>query len=635
MANKIKSNIQFGSSFVNISLVFIIVIAINVIANSLYFRLDITENSLYTLSEGSKKIVNNINTPITLKYYFTKGAETLPLNYKVYGNKVLELLQEYENQNPGNITLEIYDPKPDSDEEEWAQKYGLNGVPLSYGETLFMGMVAVKEDVELNIPIFDPKREQFMEYDISELLLNINKEQNKVIGILSGLPVMGQSPNQMQAMQGQQATPKWIFLQELEKSYKLQNIETSAQEISHDIDILLVIHPKNLSEATEYAIEQFALKGGQLVVLVDPNSQMDQQAAMMARMGQMASASSDLPKLFKHWGVEYQSTKIMGDHAHATEVSSRDAGVFPFVLWQSLNKSSFNQDLIATKDLEKMLIVEPGGFTLKEDSKLKLNSLLKSSTQSGLVDSFILRYTNPLEVNKQVKREGAYNIAGILTGKISSAFSKRPDPPKKEEKQGEEKEETPKVFQPHVSESKDNVKVLLITDTDFIADRNSVRQNSLFGVIPMNDNLNFMINMVEFLSGSEELTQIRSRGQFSRPFSRFIELQQMAQAKYQTEEQKLSQKLQSVQEKLSALNVQKGTNKIVLTKDQIDKIKQFRLAEKDAQRKLREIRKLLRQDIESEKTFLILLNLLFVPILLAVFGIFLYLKRFNRSALHQ
>ena len=122
MANKIKSNIQFGSSFVNISLVFIIVIAINVIANSLYFRLDITENSLYTLSEGSKKIVNNINTPITLKYYFTKGAETLPLNYKVYGNKVLELLQEYENQNPGNITLEIYDPKPDSDEEEWAQK---------------------------------------------------------------------------------------------------------------------------------------------------------------------------------------------------------------------------------------------------------------------------------------------------------------------------------------------------------------------------------------------------------------------------------------------------------------------------------------------------------------------------------
>ena len=349
----------------------------------------------------------------------------------------------------------------------------------------------------------------------------------------------------------------------------------------------------------------------------------------------MASASSDLPKLFKHWGVEYQSTKIMGDHAHATEVSSRDAGVFPFVLWQSLNKSSFNQDLIATKDLEKMLIVEPGGFTLKEDSKLKLNSLLKSSTQSGLVDSFILRYTNPLEVNKQVKREGAYNIAGILTGKISSAFSKSPDPPKKEEKQGEEKEETPKVFQPHVSESKDNVKVLLITDTDFIADRNSVRQNSLFGVIPMNDNLNFMINMVEFLSGSEELTQIRSRGQFSRPFSRFIELQQMAQAKYQTEEQKLSQKLQSVQEKLSALNVQKGTNKIVLTKDQIDKIKQFRLAEKDAQRKLREIRKLLRQDIESEKTFLILLNLLFVPILLAVFGIFLYLKRFNRSALHQ
>ena len=635
MANTKKTNIQFGSTLINILLIFVIIIAINVIGNSLYFRLDITENNLYTLSEGSKKIVNEIDTPITLKYYFTKSAESLPLNYKIYGNKIMELLQEYENQNPGNITLEIYDPKPDSDEEEWAKKYGLNGVPLSYGETLFSGLVAVKEDVELNIPIFDPKREQFMEYDISELLLNLTKEQNKIIGVLSSLPVMGQTPNQMQAMQGQQGAPKWIFLQELEKSYELKTIEINTEEIDSNIDILLVIHPKNLSDVTEYAIEQFALKGGQLVILVDANSNMDQQAAMMARMGQMASASSDLPKLFKHWGVEYQPQKILGDHAHATEVSTRDSGIFAFALWHSLNKNSFNQDLIATKDLEKMLVIEPGGFTIKEDSKLKLNPLLKSSTQSGLVDSFIMRYTNPLEINQQVKPEGSYNIAGILSGKVNSAYNKRPDPPKKEEKPGEEKEETPKVFQPHVSESNENIKVLLITDTDFIADRNSVRQNALFGAVPMNDNLNFMINMVEFLSGSEELTQIRSRGQFSRPFLRFVELQQMAQSKYQSEEQKLSQNLKSVQEKLSALNVQKGTNEIVLTKEQIEKIKQFRMAEKETQSKLREIRKLLRQDIESEKTFLILLNLLFVPVLLAVFGIVLYLKRFNRSAMHQ
>ncbi len=622
----------FGSITINIVLVFIIIIAVNVIAAGWHFRIDITENSLYTLSDASQKIIGKIKKPITLKYYFTGSAESLPLNYKIYGKKIEELLREYESENNQMITLEIYDPRPDSDEEEWAKKYGLKTIALNYGESLIMGLVGIREDHEVNIPLFDPRREQFLEYDVTQLIMGIAKKKDKIIGLLSGLPVMGSQPNQVQMIQGQRGTPKWIVIDEMEKSYKVESIETSVREIPDHVNILLVIHPKKLADSTEYAIEQFVLRGGQLVILVDPNSNADQTAAMAARMGQMVAASSDLPKLFKHWGVEYDSKKILGDPTHATRVNTRDAGIMPFALWHSLDASSFNQDMIATKELEKMLMIYPGGFTMKEDSKLKLNSLIHSSAKSGLVDGFMIRFTGPLELNKSVKPEGRYHMAGILTGELTSAYSKRPDPPKDGKKDKQDGgDEAPKSFKSHLSASKGKVSILLIADTDFIDDRYSVERLPLFGVVPTNDNLNFFVNMVEFLDGAEELMRIRSRGRFSRPFTKFVELQQIAQAKYQAEEKKLSEQLKEVQAKLNRLNVERGTNKIVLSKEQIEKIKQFRKAEKENQTELRKIRKLLRQDIENEQTFLTLLNLFVVPILLAVFGIMLYFRRFRKA----
>ena len=623
---------HFGSAVINIVLVFIIVVAVNVIASKWFFRLDVTENSLYTLSEASRKVVGGINEPITLKYYFTRSAESLPLHYKIFGTKVEELLREYEAENEEMIALEIYDPKPDSDEEEWAKKYGLNNVGLNQGESLIIGLVGVREDREMNIPLLDARREQFLEYDITQLILGVSQKRDKTIGLMSSLPLMGSAPDQLQMMQGQRGAPKWIAIEELEKSYKVEQIETSSQEIEDHIDILVVVHPKNLTETTEYAIEQFALRGGRLVVMVDPNSQSDQTAAMAARMGRMETASSNLPKLFEHWGIEYDPSKVLGDLARATHVNAGETGIIPFALWHSLDARSFNREMIATKELEKMLMVEPGGFTLKEGGSLKLNSLIHSSTQSGLVEAFMMRFSDPLELNKAVKPTGSYHLAGILTGSLASAFDKRPDPPKKEESGNEQTEEEPqKSFKPHSNESKESVAILLIADTDFVADRYSVGRSSLFGPVPMNDNLNFFVNMIEFLDGAEELMQIRSRGRFSRPFTRFVELQQRAQAKYRQEEEKLSQQLEEVQEKLSQLNVQKGTNRIVLSKEQIEKIKQFREAEKENRSKLRKIRKLLRQDIEFEQTALTMLNLFVVPVLLAIFGIVLYFRRFQKA----
>jgi ABC-type uncharacterized transport system involved in gliding motility auxiliary subunit len=620
-----------GSTAISIILVLIIIIAINVISSGLYSRLDITEESLYTLSEGTEKIVAKISTPLTLKYYLSKNLESLPITYKNYGKKIDELLNEYQNLNPEMIHLETYDPKPDSDEEVWAKKYGLSGVDLSNGDKFYMGLVITQEDRELNIPMMDPRREQFLEYDITQRLLQLSQKKDKKIGILSSLPVMGVAANQMQQMQGQRNQPKWFFIQELEKTFKTETITAGTQEIPADISILIVIHPKNLSESALYAIDQFALKGGELIILVDPNARVDQAAAMMAQMGQMPQASSDLEKLFKHWGIDYQANKILGDKEHPTRVNAGGTtGVVSFSLWHSLNRDSFEQDLIATKELDDMLLIEPGGFIMQKTSPLKLQPLIKSSTQTGLIDSFMLRYADPLKINNQVKPTGqSYNLAGILSGNLTSAFSKRPDPPKTEGK-GQ-----PAKITPHLSEGIKESNILLITDVDFISDNFSVEQFNLLGQVysqPKNDNLNFVVNMVEFLGGAGEMMGIRSRGRFRRPFTHFLTLEKNAQIKYQAAENKITAQLKEVQEKLSQLNVQKGTNKIVLTKEQIEKIKQFREEEKKTKTELRKIRKLLRQDIESEKTSLTLMNLTIVPILLIITGLFLYYRRFRKKS---
>lgn len=624
-----------GSTAINIILVLIIIVAVNVIAAGFYFRLDITEEKLYTLSEGTEKIVNRIETPVTMKYYFSKNLESLPLTYKNFGRKVRELLEEYRNLNPEMINLEIYNPEPDSDEEEWARKYGLTGADLNSGERLYMGLVVTQEERELNIPMMDPRREQYLEYDITHLLLQLSQEKEKKIGILSSIPVMGTTVNRFQQMQGQQNQPKWVFIEELEKTFEVETIDSSALDIPADISILMVIHPKNLSETMIYAIDQFVLRGGELIVMVDPNARVDPTAAMMARMGQMPQASSNLEKLFKHWKIKYQSGSILGDKEHPTRVNAGgEIGAISFALWHTLRGDSFEKDLVATKELEEMLLVEPGGFTVASDSPLTLQPLLKSSTSTGFVDSYLLRFSNPLDLNKQIKPSGkSYVMAGILTGKLTSAFEKRPEPPKKDDKEKPE-EEAPATedLQPHLSSGKGESNILLVTDVDFISDNFSVEQFQLLGQVfrqPRNDNLNFMVNMVEFLGGAQDMMGIRTRGRFRRPFTRFLELENAAQDKYQAAENRISEKLKEVQEKLSQLNVQKGTDKIVLTKEQIEKIKQFREEEKKTKEELRKIRKLLRQDIEAEKTSLTLINLIVVPVLVILFGLLLYVRRFR------
>ncbi|OGG96987.1 MAG: hypothetical protein A2508_05795 [Candidatus Lambdaproteobacteria bacterium RIFOXYD12_FULL_49_8] len=607
--------------------VLVAVVAVNLLSPALALRFDATEEGLYTLSKGSKQIAQKLENPVTLKLYFSKSLSGVPLQVKHYGQAVEELLKEFVRLNPSQISLEIYDPKPDTDEEEWADKFGLSGADLPSGGRFFMGLAALSEGQEKVIPFFDPRREEFLEYDLSELLLGFTKPKRVKVGIISSLPIMGINPGPLQQMQGAQPQPAWAFVEELKKTSELVELHPE-EPVPADVTRLIVMHPKHLSPRAEYEIDQFVLGGGELVLLVDPYARMDEQARAMAQFNRGGpQAGSDLPRLLQHWGIEYSANQILGDLEHPSQVNAGGGMAIPFALWHSLDPGSFTKELAATKGLEQMLLVEPGGFKVKKDSPLKYVTLIQSSQKGGMVDTMALQFTPPTQLNQQVAdNPGQWQMAGIFTGEVTSAFLQIPEAPKPKEG------EPAPAPRPHLEKSQKPTRILLITDVDFLHDNYSVQVIDFLGqriVRPLNDNLVFFVNMMDFLSGSEELMSIRSRGRFSRPFTKFEELAAQASGEYRRAEQELNQKLRQVQQHLTELDHQKQGGQAGLSPEQLEKIKEFRAEEKKTKASLRKIRQLLRQDIENLQQTLTLANLLVVPLLLVFAGGLIYRRRFS------
>ncbi|MDT8445990.1 MAG: GldG family protein [bacterium] len=598
-----------------------IVAALNLLVAPLSWRIDITQEQLYSLSPGTQKIAEELKHPVTLKLYFSSSAAGVPLQYKSYGQRVREVLAEYQRLNPDKISLRVFDPKPDSDEELWADKYGLKGADLGNGSRFFLGLAGQSEERERALPFLDPRSESSLEYDLSELILRLQSEVKPKLGLISSLPVLGSEPDAMARLSGAQPRGPWAVFGELSRAYEIEPIEAGAP-IEDDITLLMVLHPKQLSDAAQYRIEQYLLKGGKLMVFVDPHARADQVAQQMGQMGQAVTAASDLPKLFEAWGVDYNAAQILGDLDRAAQVNAGGAAV-PFALWQTLGIEAINQEMPPTKGLEKMLVVEPGGFRLTENSPLSLEPLLSASDKAGLVDSTLLRYMGPLQLNQKVETAPKpLYLAALLKGKPKSAFDQVPD-------FGDQP-----APGPHLAQAQQSVFILLVADVDFLFDRFAVDAFNLLGqtiVQPKNDNLGFFLNLTEFFSGADELMSIRSRGRFSRPFERFEALEQAASQRYQQAEAELNAELQQVQAKLAELDRQQGPQSAGLSAEQLAEVQQFRDKEKETKGELRQIRKLLRQGIESEITWLTLLNLLLVPMGLVGFSVWVYRRRFKRG----
>lgn len=604
-------------------------VAVNVLAGFIPMRIDMTEEGIYTLSEGTQNILAGLEEPVTLKFFFNESQADLPASIKLHARKVRELLEEYASRSGEKVTLEVLDPKPDSDEEEWATRYGLQGAQLPTGNRMFLGLVALSASQEAVIPFFDTRRERFLEYDISEVISRVSRRTKEKVAVLAYLPATGQMNPRTGGLQGE-----WAVIRELRKLFDLETYyPADLVEIPESIDLLMVIHPRKLTDTVAYALYQFLMRGGRMVVFTDPFSRYDTSNPRSMN----SQFSSNLAQLFKAWKIKFNHEEVVADLALATRVNTQREGMVEYPVWLTVRGDHLNRDSVITSQLEQLTIPDAGAFSTDEGFKYSFTPLLSSSTTSGVVDRITVRMSPPLALAKSVKPDGKVRVlAALLTGTFDSAFPQGAPPPPMEE-DGKGKKVARKIERklPHLAKAKVESSVLLMGDSDFMQDRFTVRTINFFGqqvYQPINDNMSFVLNSVEALIGSQELIHIRSRGRLGRPFTKISELQVNAQRRYKEREQKLSDALEEVRERLEALEERKkGAKQVLLNPAQLAEIKSFRMEEADTKRALREVRKVLRQDIEFLGNTLLLINLLAVPLLVGMAGFFTIIRRSRRS----
>ena len=624
--------LTFTSAWGSVVLLLICLVAINLTAFFIPLRFDLTEEHLYTISDGSIEILENLKDPVRINFYYSRNNPELPPNFKTYAQRVEELLEEYETLSKGKILLQIYDPKPDTEEEEWAQKFGIKPITLPSGNAVYFGAIVSMLDQEMLLPYFDLRREEFLEYDISRAIQKVSSTTSEKIGLISSMSLEGGRA----LIPGTAPREKWVFLSELEKSLAVEILPLTTEEIPDQLSLLIVLHPRGFSPRLKYAIDQHVMRGGRLIVLLDPNARID-MTSPSNQFGQQPQLASDLPELLKKWGVQYDKTKVAGDHLYASQVNT-GRGVMSFPIWMTFRSQSLNQEHPITAQLENLLFVEAGAFKKSTDSTYDFTPLLTLSDQSGFIDAFQLRFASPDQLSREMKVDGNEKaLMAITTGIFSSAFPEGQPPKEKTESgdsaQGDDTENEKTLKHPHMNTASESNSILLFSDVDFISDQFSVQKLNFLGqsiIQPSNDNLNLMLNAAEHLSGNEALMSIRSRGRFSRPFTRLLAMQQQAQMRYQEEEKQLLSQLDEVQQRLNRLLEsagEKGQKEVILPKEVQLEIEQFREEELQTRRKLREVRKILRQDIEQLGQGLLMLNMLLVPLIVGIIGVVVYRYR--------
>ena len=599
-----------GSALALLAMLFVAVV---LISNTLFrgARLDLTQNGLYTLSQGTRNILGKLDEPIHLSLYFSDKA-TAESNradvrgLRLYFDRVREMLEEMSSRAGGKIQLEVIDPLPFSEAEDRATAASLQGIPLGpSGEKVFLGLVGTNStDGQAAIPFFDPGKESFLEYDVAKLIHELTTVKKPTVGLLSGLPMTAGFNAHTQQM-----GEPWAAYQQLSQLFEVKSLDAETlQSIDADVNVLVVVHPKQLKEDAQYAIDQFVMRGGHLMVFVDPNAELDNGGADPTNpmAGMMASKASDLPQLFKAWGVEYSASDVVLDRAHALTVSTspaappaRHPGILRFA------QADLKRDDVITANLDTLHIATAGHFKLAKDSPSKLTPLLQTGDQAMTVPTERIKFLgDPSTLLNGFSPTGErYVIAGRLEGKFKTAFPGRSGAG-------------------HLAEAKDNGAILLFADTDMLSDRLWVRTQNFFGQKLLNtfaSNGDLFINAVDNLGGSSDLISIRGRGTSNRPFTKVEELKLAADDRFRIKEQELQNELTDTERKLADLQSGKSKDeKFVLSPQQQKELENFLKRKLEIRKELREVRRQLDADIDRLGSWLKFINIALVPILVTL-----------------
>ncbi|MET0229663.1 MAG: Gldg family protein [Rhodanobacteraceae bacterium] len=586
-----------------------LVVAVMLLVNVAFrgARVDLTQNHLFELSDGSKNIIGSIDEPINLYlYYSDKGTQDLP-QLRTYYNRVREMLQEMAARSGGRIRLEIIDPLPFSEDEDRASSLGLQAVPVSAGgEKIFFGLAGTNStNGQSTIPFFQPDKEAFLEYDIAKLIHELSVAKKPVVGLLSDLPIAaGVDPATRQMRE------PWAVDQQWSQLFEMKPLQASTlKAIDKDINVLVVVHPKQISDDAQYAIDQFVLRGGHLLVFVDPSAELDDSGAdpqnPMAAM--VADRSSDLPKLFKAWGIQYDPKKIVLDRNRALPISMgegqapvRHPGILGFTA------DDLNHDEVTTANLDSINVSSAGFFELAKDAKdVRLTPLIQTTSDAMSVPSDRLRMLQDPGVLYQDYKGGGEPliVAARVSGKFRTAFPERND-------EGALKEAT------------DEAQIVLVADTDILSDRMWVQIRPFFGQRVMNafaNNGDFAVNALDTIAGSSDLISIRGRATSQRPFTTVDALKRSADERFRSKEEELQKELGDTERKLTELQSAKSQDQqAILSPEQKAELDNFLKRKVEIRKELRQVRRQLDAEIESLGTKLKVINILLMPVLVTI-----------------
>ncbi len=600
----------------------VIVVAADFILAALPLRIDFTAERLYTLSRGSKDLLGALDAEVTFKYFVSSSAADMPMALKTYATEVGNLLKEYERAAGGRLALETYDPKPDSDAEEWAQRYGVEPQTVNpFGSPVYFGIVAVCGDREETLGVLSPRTEATLEYDLTRLLTRVVWPERPVVGVMTSLDeVLGAPPNPMAMRMREQSAQGWTAFSELRKDYDVRAVSSEAKEIDSDIGTLVVLHAKDLSAQALFAIDQFVLRGGKLIACVDPFSLKDMYAARARQPGGMMGGAGDAPstlgKLFETWGVTFDTTKLACDLKAATKLNNGQGAVESNPAFLTMGADNMDKGDLLVSRLSQVMFPFAGAFAFQRPagSDLVFTPVVTTSEEdSCAVEKMALLYGGG--VKDMVPDGHARVLAARLAGTFKTAYPNGPDGTNDVSRALKEGKGT----------------AILFADSDFLADDFCVRiMKTPFGAIPqlINDNLTLFSNVIEQFAGREELIGVRSRGASDRPFTVVNDLEAEAMKKYQRREAEFQQELQRTQQRLQALQREKsGNDRFILSKEQQEEIVNLRRAQADTKKQLKRVRKELTAGIDSLGLTLKVVNIVLVPVLVILLGLFRGLSR--------
>ena len=632
MKKETKLNV-YANSLIGVVVIFIGIVFFNTITAQLKFKADLTEGDLFTLSEGSKKLLEDLKeegdgSKLEIRFYLTQGEKGVPVFVSEHGRRIEDLLDQYQEYAGSNIELKKINPRRDTDEEELAVNDGIQLLNNAF----YVGMAVSFLDTTEVIPFFDPAKSTTLEYDISRAIKNVLKlkEDRQTIGVMSSLNVWGgpDASNPMAMMNRGAQQPPWFFLRQLQQDFNVERLEATATEISDDIDLLLVIHPKNISDATEYAIDQFVLSGRKLIVFADPLALKDEgnnQNPQM-RIPGMGGAST-LSRLFTKWGVNFENSKVVADFNF--RLNQRDplsrGRIMPAYL--ALGKKAFNQEEIVTRDLGSIRMPYAGSFDVSNlATGLTAKELISSSDQAKLVDGMSSQFNGEkimdsfLTGSEDGKPTGTnkFALAVKISGTFTTAF---PDGKPGSSGDEEESDEEKTTNSNHLKESESENHVCLIGDTDLLSEEHFLIQQRFL----LSQNVSFVQNIVDHF-GDDTLINIRSRNQ-DRPFTTIMDLEKKAQSKFEDKLKKLEAEQQAIlQDKTKLESTGEGQNQFTLSIDP-EALKDIQKKELEKRKQIREIRKELRSEIDLIQLQIKLANIVSMPALVIIAGIIFFVRK--------